>query len=128
MASGRLARLCGFDVPETIVSNDPAAIRAFIARLEPDVVRKSLAPHFWRENDDSCTNGTSRVASTDLPSDRILSVHAEIYQRAIEKSAEVRVVFFGGTCFALKIEPGAKAGRFIDWPTESKIVLSFAST
>ena len=111
-----IARLAGFSTPETIISNDPIEIRSFLRSHLNNVIRKSLMMHFWNEGDLSVTNKTSHICESDLPSDRVLALTAEIYQVEVKKSAEIRVFFMGNTYFALRIDPGKeKADRFVDW-------------
>ena len=111
-----LAGLAGFQVPPTLISNDIDRIRSFIRASPGKVIRKSLFPHFWNEDDVSVTNRTSYILEDDLPSDRAVRLYAEIYQAEVEKVTEVRVVFFGRTYAALEISPGKeKGGRFVDW-------------
>lgn len=110
-----LARLAGFNVPSTIISNAADDIRAFL-RDHPKSVRKSLVPFEWVESGAFVSNKTSRIGPDTRISDAALSMHPEIYQAEVDKILELRIVFFGETYFALQIDPGPiRAGRTVDW-------------
>lgn len=111
-----LARAAGFRVPETIISNDPDEIRLFVASSPTGCVRKSLVPHEWYEGTQCISNKTTRVSASNLPKDSVLALHAEIYQREVQKESEIRAVFFGDTSFALRMRPLPSVScQTVDW-------------
>jgi hypothetical protein len=110
----RLAAGAGLRLPETLISNDPDAIRRFIARHD-GVIHKPLAGAGWREDGRTYGSYTARVTREDLPPDALLRAVAPILQRKLEKQYEVRAQFFGATCMAVRIESSQLTYGEYDW-------------
>lgn len=111
-----VARKCGFNVPETLITNDGAEVRSFLCKTSNGaVIRKSLLQQIWFEQGSAFSNSASIIQQHMIPSDRAISAHVEIYQEKIDKAFEVRVVFFGLTYVALQIDPADRGVNFIDW-------------
>lgn len=110
----QLALRNGLKIPETLVSNRPEAIRAFIDR-HPSVIHKPLIGAAWEENDKTLSTYTARVRSEDLPGDALLRAAPGIFQAQVKKQFEVRAQFFGASCFALKIDPARVEYGEMDW-------------
>jgi hypothetical protein len=110
----QLALKNGLRIPETLVSNRPEAIRAFIDR-HPSVIHKPLIGAAWEENDKTLSTYTARVRSEDLPGDALLRAAPGIFQAQVKKQFEVRAQFFGASCFALKIDSSRIEYGEMDW-------------
>lgn len=110
----QLAQRSGLKIPETLVSNRPEAIRAFIDR-HPSVIHKPLIGAAWEENDKTLSTYTARVRPEDLPGDALLRAAPGIFQAQVKKQFEVRAQFFGASCFALKIDPSKIEYGELDW-------------
>lgn len=111
-----LARLHGLRVPHTIISNDPVEIYKFTHDCPDGVIRKSLIPYQWFENEVCFSNKTNDFTLDNLPSEAVLSLHPEIFQHKVSKRFEVRVVFMGKTYFALRLDPGLdRLNDTVDW-------------
>lgn len=98
-SSSKLAQLlqanrAGLLIPGTLVSNDPARIRHFLADPSPSIY-KSMTQMGWLEDGKPFTLATSQVVPEDLPSDRMLQLVPGIYQRRIVKRSDVRTIFLG---------------------------------
>lgn len=103
----RCAVRCGFEVPETLMSNAPAQIRAFIARHAGQVIYKSFNP---------VDIGTTRVAVSDLPEDdALVQLFPGIFQALVVKSCELRVCVVGDRVLAFRIESQATQRGRLDW-------------
>ncbi len=105
----------GLACPTTLISNDPAEIRAFIRRHEGEVVFKSLFFSVWDSDAGKATNFTAAVGLDDLPSDAILRSCPGIFQRRIDKAYELRVVVMGTHVTALRLESQAQDPSRLDW-------------
>lgn len=101
-----LARQLGLQVPETLISNDPAAVRRFVAESgESGVIFKTfLADEAnWRE--------TRMVTPGDLELLDTLRFAPAIFQRFVPAEADLRVTIVGDTIFTTEVRsaPGAYA-------------------
>jgi glutathione synthase/RimK-type ligase-like ATP-grasp enzyme len=111
----RLAKAVGFTIPRTLISNDPAHIRAFVGG-HPDCVAKSLHSMSWRDAGHYTVATTARVGLEHCRSDRPLRAAPMIYQERIEKAYELRVVLFGSDLLAVRLDTQKGNGRArVDW-------------
>jgi hypothetical protein len=109
-----LAPRCGLRIPETLISNDGDEIRGFLDAVG-DCIHKPLAGNHWEEDGRLYGSYTARVRPELLPSDRMLSVAAAIFQRKLDKAFEVRAQFFGHSCLAVRIDSAALDYGEFDW-------------
>lgn len=108
------AQQVGLTVPPTLISNDPAAIRAFL-RGQPDAIYKPLLGHVWREDGRERATYTAAVSEQQLPGDAMLRAVPGILQRRVAKAYEVRAQFFGDACYAIRIESQRLPHGELDW-------------
>lgn len=109
----------GLEMPETLYSNDPSAIRAFVASREA-VIYKPFHPKVWREEDTSFGIYTSTIEETDLVADSLLRACPGIYQERVEKKFELRVTAIGNRIFAAKILTHELPRGKVDWRRETR--------
>ncbi|PIV33233.1 MAG: hypothetical protein COS34_08870 [Lysobacterales bacterium CG02_land_8_20_14_3_00_62_12] len=110
----RLAPTVGLAIPDTLISNRPEAIRAFLRRYEK-VVHKPLVGHVWSEDGRCYSSYTSSVKSAELPADAMLRAAPGIFQCQVPKSHEVRAQFLGDTCLAISIDSSRLDYGEFDW-------------
>lgn len=109
-----IARAVGFDIPETIISNDPLEIKSFI-KNNPRTIFKTSTPATWVHSDGSHAEFlTELVEWNDELADSIAACPG-IYQRYVEKKFEVRSVIFGETIFSFKIDSQEDKNSLLDW-------------
>jgi glutathione synthase/RimK-type ligase-like ATP-grasp enzyme len=112
----KVAKKLGFNVPETLISTDPVAIKAFIQKHPSgEVIYKPLFPVMWVESDVMRLTYTKPIYLGDLPSNEILRLTPGIYQKRIEKAFELRVTCMGHSAFATKIYSQAHESGKEDW-------------
>lgn len=112
------AQRIGFELPDTLVSNDPATIRSFIARHEAEgVVVKNFSPMGWQGEDKVLVNFTAPVTAAQLPRDPMLRLTPSIYQRYVPKAYEVRVTCMGGEQIAAALHSQQNEESRVDWRT-----------
>jgi hypothetical protein len=100
-----IAGRVGFNVPETLISNDPKAIRAFIATLGGTVVAKPLRAEVATQCDGSLMSLRAElVDASRLPSDQALEVAPYIFQRKLDALFEVRVTVMGDRIFCARMD------------------------
>lgn len=112
----------GLNVPETLFSNDPGRIRAFVREMET-AVYKPCTSVAWRDGERYASVYTSPVTLEDLPGDEMLTACPGIYQRRVEKAYEVRATMFGGTCLALRLDPHSHPLAGDDWRRAQRLGL-----
>ncbi len=96
---------CGFRIPSTLVSNDPAEIMAFVKAASGPVVYKTFGAVV-----------PTTVVTADLLADpEMLRWTPGIYQRYVEKAYELRVTVVGRRIFAVRINSQDTARGRIDW-------------
>lgn len=108
-----IARGVGLSVPRTLVTNDAARARAFIAAARGRAVYKGFHPAFWK------VGSTYRYwLNTTLVEDGHLAGNDEalrfcpgIFQEYVAKRSELRITVFGDRCIAAEI----RGQDEIDW-------------
>jgi hypothetical protein len=113
----RAAQEAGLDVPATVVTNDPAAVRALASRC-PRLVTKMLIQPISDEGEETVVF-TSELDPADL--DRLggLELCPMIFQERIESALDVRVTIAGRVVHAAAVGPGERLGTDVDWRRDS---------
>lgn len=107
-----LARALGFDVPETLVTNDPASLASFLEG--PQAVAKPLR-HALLEGEVEKVIFTSRVDKAIARDARAVAAAPFILQREIAKQVDLRVTVVGERVFAAAIHSQETADAEVDW-------------
>lgn len=114
-----LAHALGLDVPRTLSTNDPDAVRAFWAACGGKVVAKMLSS--FAIYDDA---GREQVVFTSaLPEAALaeldqLALAPMTFQEHLEKRVELRVTLVGDRVFAAAIDTHGHARAQVDWRKE----------
>jgi glutathione synthase/RimK-type ligase-like ATP-grasp enzyme len=112
----KVAAQLGFQVPETIITNNPLKIRNFIELHAPgQVIYKPIYPVIWLGEDHMRLTYTKPINMSDLPSDDVLKLTPGIYQKRIEKAYELRVTCMGHTAIATKLHSQSHEKGIEDW-------------
>lgn len=111
----KVAREVGLDVPETLISNDPAQVRQFVRDLGGRAVAKNVSGTL------KTALFAATVTSYDLPSDASIRLCPTIFQEVVEGCDHLRISIFGDRFFAARIST-----EQLDWrkalPTEIEMV------
>ncbi len=106
----------GFQIPETIFSNNPEDIKLFIiTHHKKGVIYKTLYPHVWYGSRDLRLCYTKSIGIEDLPKNSVLQNMPGIFQTKICKKHEVRVTYFGGRIIAVKLLSQSHPKGLDDW-------------
>ena len=109
------ARKVGFQVPETLMTNDFARVRAFFNKNEGNVIFKTFGPASWKRPDGSTTHvGTSPIQAEHLLDEEAIRACPGIYQPKLDKLYELRVTVVGGKVLAAAIDSQSE-GPSLDW-------------
>lgn len=116
----RIARALGLDVPATMISNDPAAVRAF-ARRAGRVVAKMLVPPVAAgplSDGEAAVMFTTAMTEDDLDELPGLDLCPMIFQEHIASLGDVRVTVVGRRLFASLLAAVGSAAP--DWRLASR--------
>lgn len=110
-----LALRCGLRVPDTLITNEAAAVRAFAA--EGATVTKMLGAVSIVEEGHRKFAHTKVLDAADLADLRGVEHTTHQFQRWASKAHEARIIVIGDRVNAFTIHAGSAAG-FIDWRTD----------
>ncbi|ARQ70288.1 hypothetical protein CAG99_16845 [Streptomyces marincola] len=100
---------CGFTIPPSLVTNDPVEVREFIAD-QGAVLYKPLSVSLYLLDGESCTVEVAPVRPEEI--DEGVAGTAHLFQRVVDKVADVRTTVIGDKIFSVRIESEA-----LDWRT-----------
>jgi glutathione synthase/RimK-type ligase-like ATP-grasp enzyme len=110
-----VAKESGFEIPDTLLSNDPEVVHDFYARHNKRVIFKGFNPAGWVKSD-----GGSVIMKTSLLTDAVFDDKNSIkqcpgiFQALINKKFEVRVTVMGNSAVSARLD-SQKSGACIDW-------------
>ncbi|HKG12932.1 MAG TPA: hypothetical protein VKB12_06320 [Pyrinomonadaceae bacterium] len=112
----RAASELGLEVPRTLVTNDPAAVREFYAACGGRVVAKMLSSFavYDREGRENVVF-TNPVGPEDLEDLTGLSLCPMTFQERVEKALELRATVVGRRVFTASIDSQTSARAAHDW-------------
>jgi len=110
-----LARSIGFDVPRTLITNDPAEIAPFFERCDGNAIYKTFTQHTRTTTDGGLAIYTSVLTAADLKRVDSLKVAPGIFQQYVPKKVELRVTVIGRKVFAAEIHSQNSERAKIDW-------------
>ena len=112
----RAARELGLEVPRTLVTNDPAAVREFYEACGGRVVAKMLSSFavYDREGRENVVF-TNPVGPEDLEDLTGLSLCPMTFQERVEKRLELRATVVGRRVFTASIDSQSSARAANDW-------------
>lgn len=108
-----LAKASGMNVPETLMSNSPTAIRKFLEHRDGRNICKAFFPHVWQKAGGGiAVTETFELNAPQLPADEVLTYAPAIYQEMVVKNFDVRMVLLGTTVYSYSLHNPKNA---IDW-------------
>ncbi|MGH3687483.1 MAG: ATP-grasp ribosomal peptide maturase [Pseudonocardiaceae bacterium] len=109
---------CGLTVPDTVVTNDPTAVRRLVDRTEGRIAVKMMGSNIIVEHGGPKISYTHPLDAHDLTDLSGVEVTAHLFQEWIgDKAYEVRVTAVGDVLFAAAIHAASDAAR-IDWRSD----------
>lgn len=111
------ARKVGFEVPETLVTNDMKAALDFCERIGGRVAAKGLDAPYVEDADRPRFVFTTVVTSEILRERRNVDAVPMIFQRLVVPKTDLRVSVAGRSVFGTLIEPGTE---IVDWRTAGR--------
>lgn len=110
-----LAREVGLAIPETLVTNDPARIRALVAAHPGELIYKPFLPAVWRGGGEQHYPMTAVLTDDQLPDDDVLRLTPGIFQPRIAKRHELRVTIIGDHVVTARIHSQDADATRLDW-------------
>jgi glutathione synthase/RimK-type ligase-like ATP-grasp enzyme len=115
----QVAREVGFEVPRTLMTNDPALVADFVRRCAGEAIYKPFSPHVRLPpaGTDSAarTIYTNRIRVQDLERTESVRWAPCIFQEYVEKKVEIRVTVIGRKLFAAEIHSQDSERTRTDW-------------
>jgi glutathione synthase/RimK-type ligase-like ATP-grasp enzyme len=112
-----LAAKNGLNVPETVMTNAPEAVRESLKNSCRGKICKAFSPHIWKKegSDALAVTETFEISEEALPDDEVLTYAPAIYQEKIVKAFDVRMVLLGTTLYSYSLHTPSHA---LDWRQE----------
>jgi glutathione synthase/RimK-type ligase-like ATP-grasp enzyme len=108
-----MAQRVGFEIPPTVLTNDPAAAGAFVAQSAGETVFKAHSQNLNLERGKALYTGI--LTEKELSKLDLIRVSPGIFQQFVAKSYEVRATVVGSRIFSGKIDSHASPETKIDW-------------
>jgi MvdD family ATP-grasp ribosomal peptide maturase len=109
------AREFGLEIPRTLTTNDPSAVRAFAEGCEGGMVTKMLSSFAVYEEGRELVVFTNQVKPEDLADLSGLRLCPMTFQEMIPKGLELRVTVVGDRVMSASIDSQASARATHDW-------------
>jgi glutathione synthase/RimK-type ligase-like ATP-grasp enzyme len=115
-----LAQRVGLEIPETIISNDPDAVRAFAERAGPVIMKMLVQPaSTGPATDEAEVVFTTALTADDLAALDGLELCPMIFQAQVDNQRDVRVTIVGRRVFGAALDRAARGGGDPDWRRQS---------
>ena len=111
----QVARELGLDIPRTLTTNDPTAVRAFAKSCENGIVTKMLSSFAIYEEGKELVVFTNRVKPEDLADLSGLSICPATFQELVPKSLEIRVTVVGQRVMSASVDSQVSERAAHDW-------------
>lgn len=108
-----IARTVGLDIPPTLISNDAARVREFIAGTKRQTVYKTLTQSLHTKPGQALF--TSIVTEQAVANLDLIGTTPGIFQHLIPKAYELRVTVVGSRIFSARINSQSRTETMIDW-------------
>lgn len=112
----RLAREVGLDIPDTLITNDPDAVRRFAAEHPRGVICKMMSSFaVYDEEGGENVVFTNVLSDEDLEELEGLALSPMTFQEKVDKQVELRVTVVGRKVFSASIDSQASDRATHDW-------------
>jgi glutathione synthase/RimK-type ligase-like ATP-grasp enzyme len=120
----RLAHAEGFTLPSTCITDNPVTVRELWREWDGQMIAKLVGGQVAESpGQDPYAVFTTRLEADDLADDAAIAACPAIYQRLIEKEADLRVTVVGRNLFACRIPSQEQAEGSVDWRRAGRAVL-----
>ena len=110
-----VARSVGFNVAETLVSNDPDEVRGFFQKKDGRIIAKPLRLGYFDYGEQQTSVYTNKVEWKHLQVDDSIKMAPVVFQELITKLFDIRITIVGTRVFAVAIDSQIIESARIDW-------------
>lgn len=116
-----IAQRLGLEIPETVITNDPEAVRAFARRVGPVITKMLVQPAATgpAAGGEVSVVFTTAMTEADLAELGGLELCPMIFQQHVANQLDVRVTIAGHRVFAAALDRAARGGGELDWRRQS---------
>lgn len=111
----KIARELGIEIPRTLMTNDPAAVRRFAGECTGGMVMKTLSSFAVEEDGEEKVVFTNSVSNEDLERLEDLRYGPCTFQERVPKAVELRTVVVGDQVFTASIDSQRSDRAAVDW-------------
>jgi glutathione synthase/RimK-type ligase-like ATP-grasp enzyme len=119
----RVARDLGLEIPRTLITNDPDAVRAFVADCPAGVMAKMLSSFAVHEQGREKVVFTTPMRPSDLERLNGLELSPMTFQERVPKALELRVTVVGERVMAAAVDSSV-AGAGDDWRRQGEALMN----
>ncbi len=120
----QVAREIGLDTPRTLITNQPAAVRAFAKTCETGIITKMMASFaIYDERGEERVVFTNPVSEADLADLDGLKFCPMTFQELLPKQLELRVTIVGKQVFCASVDSQQLDKAKFDWRKEGIALL-----
>ena len=112
-----LASKLGFQIPDSIVTNDLEQAKQFAGKYDDQLVAKALYAPLIEEPDQDFFVFTNKINTSDLVEEDEIRVCPTIFQQCLSPKVDYRVTVIGNMVFPVRIEYQMEQPSHIDWRT-----------
>ncbi|MGB8346821.1 MAG: hypothetical protein WCD86_18175, partial [Ktedonobacteraceae bacterium] len=111
-----VARSCGFEIPPSLITNDPEAAISFFEQCNGEMIYKTLSGGMiMSDTGDPLSIYTSQVTADHLQEGSPIHHTACLFQARVPKKIELRITVIGSQVFAAEIHSQHSESTAIDW-------------
>lgn len=110
----RIARGCGFRTPETIFTNSPASVRAFVTEHGTSIY-KAVSNELFDYGSYGFNVPTTLLTAELLDKIDLIRYCPGVIQRYVPKRYELRITIVGHELFCVQINSQSRSETSIDW-------------
>jgi glutathione synthase/RimK-type ligase-like ATP-grasp enzyme len=110
-----IAQQLSFNIPKTLVTNDPDEVRAFFSSCPNGIVVKPLYVGFVDDPNQPRNIFTTLVSEKDLQDVETVCLAPSIFQERVLKVFDIRVTVIGQRVFAAQIMTDSLPSHIPDW-------------
>jgi glutathione synthase/RimK-type ligase-like ATP-grasp enzyme len=108
-----VAQRIGFEIPPTVITNDPTRVRELVAQTDGRTVYKAMSQNLDLAQGKALFTGL--LTETEIAKLELIQVSPGIFQKFVPKAYEVRATAVGPRVFSGKIDSQASKETEIDW-------------
>jgi len=120
----RVAERNGLLIPETCITNDPAALRSFMQKQGAPLITKMQSAFAIYRGEDEHVVFTNELGPGQLDDLETLQYCPMTFQEKLEKKLELRVTIVGREIFAFSVDSQKISNAGIDWRKEGMALLN----